>query len=244
LPHAMAGRFGRDHGNVNGFRRFDRAKTDVEAVREHERLARLEVWLNRVAIEFRLLRVRSKNHDDIGPSRSLCRRVNGQPFLLGFGARSAGFGETHSDLNSAIAQVQRMCMSLRAVANDGHLFSLNEREIRGVVVIEISHGVLSFDHWPARGRMGYPSVPDFFRDARTRVQILKLFPATTKGVYSPSKLRIQPLKLRCPAMADAANRFRASWKCVRCAPSPEHQSDEARRASRRLCPRCRKLRSP
>ena len=39
LAHAVAGRLGRDHGDVDVRRRRDLAEVDVEAVGEHQRLA-------------------------------------------------------------------------------------------------------------------------------------------------------------------------------------------------------------
>src|ERR1700747_1674767 len=97
--------FGRNHRNIHSFWRLDRAKPDVETVREHERLARFEIRLDGVAIKFRLLRVWGKNHDDVGPGRGFRRRGNGESFFLSFGARRAGFQETNSDLHSAVPQV-------------------------------------------------------------------------------------------------------------------------------------------
>ena len=39
LPHAMARSLGRDHGNIDVRRRRDLPEMNVEAVREHQRLA-------------------------------------------------------------------------------------------------------------------------------------------------------------------------------------------------------------
>src|SRR5229473_2998112 len=50
FANTVAGRFWSDHGDVNGGRRLDGAEADVEAVREHQSLALLEIWLNGVAI--------------------------------------------------------------------------------------------------------------------------------------------------------------------------------------------------
>src|SRR5260370_17853336 len=96
---------------------------------------------NGLAVELRLLGVRSENHNHISPGRSLRGRVDGQPFLFGFGAGSATFRETNADRDAAIAQVQRVGVALRPVTNDGDLFRLNEGKVRRIVVIKISHAV-------------------------------------------------------------------------------------------------------
>src|SRR5215469_15046806 len=102
----MPGRFGSDHRNVDGGRRLDSAKANVEAVREHQRFARLEVWLDGVVIELRLLGVRSENHDDVGPGGGLGGRVDGQAFFFRFGAGGARFWKADADGDATVTQVQ------------------------------------------------------------------------------------------------------------------------------------------
>src|SRR2546429_8624961 len=60
LAHAVPGGLGCNHRDVYGLWRLDGAKPYVEAVREHERLARLQIRLDGLAIELRLLRVRDR----------------------------------------------------------------------------------------------------------------------------------------------------------------------------------------
>ena len=70
---AMAGSFGRDHGDVDVCGRLDGAEANVEAVREHQRLACCEMRLDLLAIELGLLGVGRENHDDVGPLGGFAR---------------------------------------------------------------------------------------------------------------------------------------------------------------------------
>ena len=104
FANAVAWSFRSNHGDINAGRRLDGAEANVEAVREHQRLAGLEIRLDGVAVELGLLRVRNENHDDVGPSRGFGGRVDGQAFLLGFGARGAAFVKSDADGDAAVAQ--------------------------------------------------------------------------------------------------------------------------------------------
>ena len=102
---AMAGSLGSDHADVDILRRLNRAKTNVEAVGEHERLAFREMRLDLLAIELRLLRVWRENHDDIGPSGGLGGSVDREAFLFGFGAGGAAFRKTDADAYAAVTEI-------------------------------------------------------------------------------------------------------------------------------------------
>ena len=136
---AMAGRFRRNHGDVDILRRLDGAEANVEAVREHERLAFMEMRLNIIAVDLGLLGIGREYHDDVRPFGSLAGRHHSETLFFGSRARRATFVQAHANTNAAIPQVQRVSVALRAVADDGDLFGLDECEIRGVVVVEICH---------------------------------------------------------------------------------------------------------
>ena len=66
LAHAMAGRFRRDHTDVDVRRRDDLAVTHIEAVREHERLSGLHVRCDLLLVQLGLHRVGREDHDYLG----------------------------------------------------------------------------------------------------------------------------------------------------------------------------------
>src|SRR5260370_11067604 len=86
FANAMARGFWSDHGDIDGGRGFDGAETDVEAVREHQSLHGLEIWLNGVAIQLGLLGVRNENHDNVGPGSGFRGSVDRQAGVFRFGA--------------------------------------------------------------------------------------------------------------------------------------------------------------
>src|SRR3546814_8078349 len=65
--HRVAGTLGRDHEDVDVAARLDQAEMDVEAVREGERGAGLQIVGEVVIIDFRLMLVGGGDHDDVGP---------------------------------------------------------------------------------------------------------------------------------------------------------------------------------
>src|ERR1035438_4280020 len=103
---------------------------NVEAVREHQRLARREVRRDVLVIQIALNVVGYQDHYDVG---GLCGLGRGQNFEAGglrLGARLAAFIQPHHHVDAGIPQVQRMRVALAAVSDN--------RDRAPVQVIEIS----------------------------------------------------------------------------------------------------------
>ena len=123
LADAVAGRLGRDHGDVDVGGRLDGLEVDVEAVGEHQRLAAREVRRDGGGIERGLAGVGGHDHDDVGPGGGAVGRDDLEAVLLGLGARAAGFGQADLHGDAAVAQVEGVGVALRAVAEDGDLLA-------------------------------------------------------------------------------------------------------------------------
>jgi len=80
-------------------------------------------------IELRLLGIWSENHDDVGPGRCFGWSVDDQAFLFGFGARGTAFVQADTDGDATVTEIEGMSVALRAIADDGDLLRLDEREI-------------------------------------------------------------------------------------------------------------------
>ena len=120
FTHAVARRLRRHHRHVDAFRRRDPAEADREPVREHEHLAGREVRRDLLTEQVRLHQIRHEHHHDVGPRRGRRDVERREPgFRRGLPAAAA---RPHADANvdAAVSQVQRVRMSLRAVADDGH----------------------------------------------------------------------------------------------------------------------------
>ncbi len=118
----MARRLGGDHGNINERGRFDGAEADVESVGEHQCFAPLEMGLHSFAVKLWLLGIGSKNHDHIGPGSNFGGSADGKTLFFRFRARSAAGMESNADGHAAVAKIERVRMSLGAVADDGDFF--------------------------------------------------------------------------------------------------------------------------
>ncbi len=65
--------------------------------------------------------------------------VDDEAVFFGFGAGGAAFRQADADVAAAVAQIQRVCVALRAVADDCDFFRLDKGEIRVLIVIELCH---------------------------------------------------------------------------------------------------------
>ena len=125
----MARTLRRNHadGDVSG--RLNEAEVNVEAVTEEQGVARLQVGLNVLGEDLRLGGIRSQQHDDVGPLGGLRVGEDLEAGLFGLHARLGAFTQTDSNLNARVAQVLRVGVALGAVADDGDLAALDDRQI-------------------------------------------------------------------------------------------------------------------
>ena len=134
-PDQVAGPLGRHHADVHPGGGVDQLVTDVEAVGEHQHVARLEVGGDGGVVERPLAGVRDQHHDHVGLGGGLRGGEDAQPLRLGRRPALAGLGETDPDVVPGVAQVEGVGVALRAVAEDGDLLPLEGRRVGvGVVV--------------------------------------------------------------------------------------------------------------
>src|SRR5690606_31580009 len=72
--------------------------------------------------------------------------LNLQASVLGLGPRGAALAQADDDVNAGIVQVLRVCVALRAVADDGNGFAFDQRKIAILVVVNL-HVVLQKFKW-------------------------------------------------------------------------------------------------
>ena len=111
----MSRTLGRDHGHIHILGRYDTAEMNVEAVREHQHIAGLQVGFDIILIQGSLQFIVDQDHDDIGSLRRLCRREYLESLCLGL---RPGFGtliQTNDHMTAGFLRVQGMCMSLASV---------------------------------------------------------------------------------------------------------------------------------
>ena len=132
-----------DHDDIDICRRLDIAEVDIEAMSESERIARVQVRSDALLVDLCLLLVGSEDHDKIC---FLCSISNGHDLEACFFSSLPGLGtftQTNAHVATRILQIQRMSMTLRAIADNGDLLTLDELGICVLLVIDGYSHVLS-----------------------------------------------------------------------------------------------------
>ena len=141
--HRVARALRGDHDHVDALGRLDVAEADVEAVRRTTRvLPARQVVLDVVGVDAALVLVGREDHDDVGPLGGVGDRLRPRsrpPRPSRFDFESVL--EADDDLDARVAQVLRVGVALRAVADDGDLLALDERQVGVLVVEDLSHVV-------------------------------------------------------------------------------------------------------
>ncbi len=135
----MPGPLGSDQHDVDARRGFDLAEVDVEAVRTHQDVARLEIVADRLAIDVSLHLVGQQHVDDVGLARGLFGRQRLEAVAHGQVVVGAARALADDHGAAAVAQVLGVGMALRAVAQDGDRLALECRQIGIFVVINLGH---------------------------------------------------------------------------------------------------------
>ena len=118
LAHAMAGRFGRDHGNVHVRRRLNLPEVNIEAVGEHQSLTLGHVRRDFARVQIALDMIRDQDHHHIGGLRGVGGGKNLEPGRFRLGRALASFVQSNHYVHAAIAQIERVGVALAAVADD------------------------------------------------------------------------------------------------------------------------------
>jgi len=139
LADAVAGGLGRDERDVGRGGWGDGAEADVEAVREHERDVGLHVGCDLFVVNLGGGLVGREVHDDVGPGGDLGYSADdeaGELGLLGVGGAGA---EANANVYAGVLEIERVGVALRAVADDGDFFRLDEGEVCVCVVVCLCH---------------------------------------------------------------------------------------------------------
>ena len=148
----MTGTLRCNHENVNASWRNDLLEVDIETMREGESTAWLEVRTNLFLVDVRLLLIRDQNHRDVRLLNRLGDRQNLETMGLGSSLGLRSLVKANDDVDAALLEIQRMCMSLAAVADDGNGLALHDLPVRVLIIISFCHNTLSphnLDKWYA-----------------------------------------------------------------------------------------------
>ena len=166
----------RDHDHVEVGARDHRAVVDVEAVRECQRRALLDVRVDFLRVHVGDLLVRQQHHHDVGALHRFRDFLDRQACVFGLAPRRAALAQADRHVHAAVLQVQRVCMALRAVADDRDLLALDEGEVSVFVVENVHDGSFANSkiqqfvrmEYCGPGHDGAPGVPVWHHTFRMR----------------------------------------------------------------------------
>src|SRR5579859_4035489 len=139
FAHPVARSLWCDHAYINVFGGDDSAVTDVESVCEHQRLSLAHGRSNVFVVNCRLRRIGSEDHDDVGPLGGIGNGEHLEAGALGLLDGPAGGRQADAYIDARVLEIQRVGMSLGAIADNGYFFSLDQRKIGILVVISLGH---------------------------------------------------------------------------------------------------------
>ncbi len=135
--HQVTGALRRDHDHVQIGTRLDQLEVDVEAVREGQRAALLEVGGNAVLVDLPLVLVGSEDHHQVGALHRFGDFLDLEAGTLGLGPGLGALAQTDGDIDSTVLEVLRMGVALRTVTEDDDLLRLDDRKVGVLVVIDV-----------------------------------------------------------------------------------------------------------
>lgn len=146
----VAGTLRRCHEHVHASRGHNLLVADVEAVREGNRLALGQVGGNVLLVHVRLTLIVDENHDDIRLLRGFRNGHHVEAVLDCHGPAFAALAQTHDDVHAGIAQVQRVGMTLRAVADDGDGLAGQLVQVTILFIVHFCHSRILLLLWSVR----------------------------------------------------------------------------------------------
>ena len=113
-----------NHEYVYISRRNDLAEVDIEAMGKGQSLAGGQIRSDIIFIGCSLLFIRNQHHDNVSSLGSLSGGHNGQACSLSLSLGFRAFIQTNNYVYAALLQVQCVCMTLGAIADDSNGFAV------------------------------------------------------------------------------------------------------------------------
>ena len=135
----MSGSLGSDHGNVNVSGRNDASEMNVEAMSKHQHVACFQVRLDVLLVKVCLLLVIDQDHDNVSLLCCFCSGINLEALCHCLVPALRALIQTDNHVASGILQIQCVCVSLAAVANDCDCLSVQKGQITIFLVENLCH---------------------------------------------------------------------------------------------------------
>ena len=108
---------------------------------EEQGITVVQVRLDRLGVQTALHGVWDEDHDQVGFGTRRGGVNNAKTLCFGLRAAAGTFGKPHADINTGIAQAQRVGMALRAVPEHGNLAPADDGKVSVCVIEELGHDV-------------------------------------------------------------------------------------------------------
>ncbi len=135
----VARAFGRNHNNIHIRRRNNLLEMDVEAMRKRQRVAGLQVRLDNVLVNVRLLLIGDEHHDDIALGSGFCGGEDFQTVSLGFLGVAGTRTQADNNVDAGILEVHRVRVALGTETNNRNRLAVQHRQIAVGIIIHLNH---------------------------------------------------------------------------------------------------------
>ena len=137
--YSMPGSFRSDHGNIYVLRRHDLIEMNVKAMGKHEHVAFFQIRLNILFVHGSLQFIVDQDHDDICLLCSLGGCIYLKALFLCTLPGSAALIKPDDHVASGLFCIQRMRMSLTAVADDCDRLPFQHGKVTVFLIINLCH---------------------------------------------------------------------------------------------------------
>ena len=138
--HQVPGALGRDEPDVDLRSRLDLVVVDREAVPEQQQVAGRDPVGDLLAVDLAVLLVGQQHHHDVAARGGVGDAGHLEPGAARLLDRGRVLAQADHDVDPGVLEVQRMGMTLRAVAEDRDGLAVEEGEVCVVVVVHAAGG--------------------------------------------------------------------------------------------------------
>ena len=138
----MAGALGGSHEHVHALGGHDLLIADIEAMGEGQGLALGHVGGDALLVHVGLDLVIDQDHDDVAPLGGLLDGLHLQTGLLGVGPVLRALAQAHAHVAAGVLQVQRVGVTLGAIADDGDLLPVQIADVAILLIIHFCHSCI------------------------------------------------------------------------------------------------------
>ena len=135
----MSGTLGSDHDNINVLGRNDAAEVNVEAVCKCQSLALCQVGSDLLLVNCSLLLIGDKDHDDVASLSSISNAHYLQTCCFCLSCALGTLVKTDNNVYAAVLQVESVCMTLRAVADDSNGLAVQSVQVTVLLIENLVH---------------------------------------------------------------------------------------------------------